>query len=75
MMPRASSRQPTGLPAAERAEIAEELLAGLGDFEEEVEAAWATEIMRRVAEARANPHDDADWREALRAAEREVLGR
>ena len=42
---------------------------------EEIEAAWAAEIERRVADARANPQDDLDWRDALRDAEREVLGR
>jgi hypothetical protein len=30
-----------------------------------VEAAWAAEIDRRAAEARANPGDDQDWRTAL----------
>ncbi|HEX9459773.1 MAG TPA: addiction module protein [Thermoanaerobaculia bacterium] len=45
------------LPAEERAEIAEELLATLYDYQAEVEAAWAAEIERRVAHARANPHD------------------
>ncbi len=63
------------LAAGERAQIAEELLASLDDTREEVEAAWAAEIMRRVADARTNPHDDVDWREALRDVEREVLGR
>jgi putative addiction module component (TIGR02574 family) len=55
------------LSATERAQIAEELLAGLDDTREEVEAAWATEISRRAADARTNPHDDVDWREVLRA--------
>jgi putative addiction module component (TIGR02574 family) len=63
------------LPAEERAEIADELLATLNDYEAEIEAAWAVEIERRVADARANPHEGVDWREALRNVEREVLGR
>jgi hypothetical protein len=42
---------------------------------EEIEAAWAAEIERRAADARANPDDAVDWREALRDVEREILGR
>jgi hypothetical protein len=58
------------------AEIAEELRASLDDgSREEIEAAWAVEIERRAADARANPHDEMDWRDALRDVEREVLGR
>jgi len=64
------------LAPGERAQIAEELLATLGDdSRKEVEAAWAAEIERRAADARANPHDDVDWREALLDIEREVLGK
>jgi hypothetical protein len=63
------------LAAAERAQVAAELLASLDDAEEQIEAAWATEISRRAADARANPHDEEDWREALRDVEREVLAR
>jgi len=64
------------LEAPERAAIVEELLVSLDDGNrEEVEAAWAAEIERRAADARANPQDDIDWREALRDVEREVLGR
>jgi putative addiction module component (TIGR02574 family) len=50
------------LPAEERAEIADELHATLFDYQAEVEAAWAAEIERRVADAAANPHDAVDWR-------------
>jgi putative addiction module component (TIGR02574 family) len=63
------------LPAEERAEIADELLATLYDYQAEVEAAWAAEIERRVAHAQANPDDSVEWREVLRNIEREVLGR
>jgi putative addiction module component (TIGR02574 family) len=63
------------LPAEERAEMADELLATLGDYQAEVEAAWAAEIERRMADARADPDDSVDWREALNNIERDILGR
>jgi putative addiction module component (TIGR02574 family) len=64
------------LSAGERAQIAEELLATLHDENrQEVEVAWAAEIERRAADARLNPTDDVDWREALREVEQEVRGR
>jgi len=63
------------LSAAERAELAAELLASLDETEAEVEAAWAAEIERRAAEARQNPTDDEDWRTALAEIQREVLSR
>jgi len=64
------------LGAPERAEIVEELLVSLDDdSRQQIEAAWAAEIERRAADARANPQDDIDWRDALRDVEREVLGR
>jgi putative addiction module component (TIGR02574 family) len=63
------------LPAEERAEIADALLATLYDYQVEVEAAWAAEIERRVAHAQANPDDSVEWREVLSKIEREVLGR
>jgi putative addiction module component (TIGR02574 family) len=59
----------------ERAHLAAELLASLDEFEEDVQAAWAVEIQRRVAEARENPDDHEDWREALDEIRREVLSR
>jgi len=63
------------LDAPERAAIVEELLVSLDDGNrEQIEAAWAAEIERRAADARANPQDDIDWRDALRDVEREVLG-
>jgi len=47
------------LGAPERAEIVEELLVSLDDdSRQKIEAAWAVEIERRAADARANPHDD-----------------
>jgi putative addiction module component (TIGR02574 family) len=63
------------LPAEERAEIVDELLVSLYDYEAEVDAAWAVEIERRVADAHDNPHNDLEWREVLRNVERDVLGR
>ena len=63
------------LPAEERAEIADALLATLYDYQVEVEAARAAEIERRVAHARANPDDSVEWREVLSKIEREVLVR
>jgi putative addiction module component (TIGR02574 family) len=63
------------LSAAERAELAAELLASLDETEAEVEAAWAAEIERRAVEARQSPADDEDWRTALAEIQREVLSR
>ena len=59
----------------DRAELAAQLLASLDDTEPDVEAAWAAEIQRRVAEARQNPADDEDWRTVLDEIQREVLTR
>jgi len=63
------------LPAPDRAQLAAELLASLDEREADVEAAWAAEIARRAADARLNPDEDEDWREALDQIEREVLSR
>ncbi|HYI10751.1 MAG TPA: addiction module protein [Thermoanaerobaculia bacterium] len=59
----------------ERAHLAAKLLESLDEFEEDVQAAWAAEIQRRVADARENPGDEEDWREVLNAIQREVLSR
>jgi len=63
------------LSPEERAKVASELLASLEDREREVQAAWATEIARRAADAAENPDDDEDWRTALNEIRREVLSR
>jgi hypothetical protein len=63
------------LGVEERAKVAAELLASLDTVEDDVEAAWAEEIARRVADARANPGHEEHWRVALAEVEREVLGR
>jgi putative addiction module component (TIGR02574 family) len=59
----------------DRAQLAAELLASLDENEADIEAAWAVEIERRAADARANPDDDEDWRVVLDAIQREVLSR
>jgi len=59
----------------DRAQLAEELLASLDKAEPEVESAWAAEIARRAAEARASSADEEDWRTALADVQREVLKR
>jgi putative addiction module component (TIGR02574 family) len=59
----------------ERAKVAAELLSSLDDEDEDVKTAWAAEIVRRAADADANPEDEEDWREALDDIRREVLSR
>ncbi len=65
------------LPLNERARMAAELLASLDDEvpPQEVEAAWASEIQRRVAAARAGELESTDWRTVLDRVEKDVLGR
>lgn len=62
------------LPLDERAKIAAELLESLDQAEEDVEEAWASEIQKRVAAARAGELASTDWRTVLDRVEREVLG-
>ncbi len=62
------------LPLDERAKIAAELLESLDQAEEDVEEAWASEIQKRVAAARAGELASTDWRTVLERVEREVLG-
>lgn len=59
----------------ERAKMAAELLESLDAADAEVEEAWAREIERRVAAARAGELESTDWRTVLDRVEREVLGR
>jgi putative addiction module component (TIGR02574 family) len=55
------------LPAEDRAALAESLLASLdGDQEEGVDAAWGTEISRRVAELDAGTVPTIPWTEVRR---------
>lgn len=50
------------LPLEERAELAADLLASLdGEPDEDVEAAWAAEIERRIRTVRADGSAGRDW--------------
>lgn len=62
------------LPLDERAEMAAELLASLEEEvpQQQVDAAWADEIQRRVAAARAGELESTDWRVVLDRVEKEV---
>ena len=63
------------LPLDERAKMAAELLESLEEADSDVEEAWAREIERRVAAARAGELASTDWRVVLDRVERDVLGR
>ena len=63
------------LTPSERARIAAELLSSLDDQDDDVKAAWAAEIVRRAADAEADPDDEEDWRTALNDIRQEVLSR
>jgi len=54
------------LPPNERARIAAELIASLDQGEDtDVEAAWAAEIERRIAEVESGEAEIVSWEEAL----------
>lgn len=63
------------LPPDERAKMAADLLESLHEVESEVEEAWAAEIRKRVAAARAGELASTDWRIVLARVESDVLGR
>ena len=63
------------LPLDARARMVAELLESLQEAEAGVEQAWANEIQKRVAAARAGELASTDWRTVLDRVEREVLGR
>ena len=63
------------LPLDDRAKLAAELLESLDEAEAGVEQAWALEIERRVAAARAGELASTDWRAVLDRIERDVLSR
>lgn len=63
------------LPLDDRAKMAADLLESLQEAEADVDEAWAREIERRVAAARAGELASTDWRTVLDRVEREVLGR
>lgn len=59
-----------------RAEVAAELLASLdGPAEPDAEAAWDTEIKRRIEAIEAGTIRLEPWAEVKRRIERDVLGR
>ena len=59
----------------ERAELAAELLASLdGEPEEDVEAAWAAEIQRRIERIEAGAEKFIPWDDVKRRIEKEILG-
>jgi putative addiction module component (TIGR02574 family) len=49
------------LPRPERAQVAEELLSSLEESDEEVAAAWASELERRSREVAEGHVDTAPW--------------
>jgi hypothetical protein len=64
------------LEAAERAELAAELLASLdGPADPDAEVAWETEIAQRVAAIEAGTMNLEPWNDLKRRVERELLGR
>jgi putative addiction module component (TIGR02574 family) len=64
------------LDADARADVAAELLASLeGPSDPDAEAAWATEIARRVAAVDAGTAKLEPWESVRRRIEREILGR
>jgi putative addiction module component (TIGR02574 family) len=53
------------LPRDERAWLAEELIASLNEHRDaEIEAAWAAEIERRIAEVESGQAETVSWEEA-----------
>jgi len=64
------------LDADARADVAAELLASLdGPTDPDTEAAWATEITRRVAAIEAGTAELEPWESVKFRLEREILGR
>jgi putative addiction module component (TIGR02574 family) len=49
------------LPRPQRAQVAEELLSSLEESDDEVAAAWATELERRSREVAEGRVQTADW--------------
>jgi putative addiction module component (TIGR02574 family) len=69
-------REALGLPIAERADVAAELLASLDDAAAdnlaEVEAAWAAEIEKRARRVLAGASAGVPWEDVRRRAEAQV---
>lgn len=64
------------LDISERAELAAELLASLdGEPDEDVEAAWAAEIERRMARIKAGTAKLVPWEDVKDRIEKEILKR
>ena len=64
------------LDVAERAKLAERLLASLdGEADEDVEAAWAAEAERRMNEIQAGTAKLVHWEDVKRRVEKKLLKR
>lgn len=64
------------LDTTDRAKLAAELLASLdGEPEEDVEAAWAEEVERRMDEIESGAVKLVPWEDVKRRVEKEILKR
>jgi putative addiction module component (TIGR02574 family) len=64
------------LDTRERADVAARLLASLdGEPDDDVEAAWAAEVARRIEEIEAGRVELVPWEGVERRIEREILKR
>jgi putative addiction module component (TIGR02574 family) len=64
------------LDVSQRADLAAELLASLdGEPEDQVEAAWAAEIQRRIDRIEAGTEKLLPWEDVKRRIDKEILGR
>ncbi len=64
------------LDVSERADLAAELLASLdGEPDDQVEAAWAAEIQRRIDRIEAGTEKLLPWEDVERRIDKEILGR
>lgn len=64
------------LDVSERADLAAELLASLdGEPEEQVEAAWAAEIQRRIGRIEAGTEKLLPWEDVQKQIDKKILGR
>jgi len=64
------------LDTTDRAKLAAELLASLdGEPEEDVEAAWAEEVERRIDEIESGAVKLVPWEDVKRRVEKEILKR
>ena len=64
------------LDTRERADLAAKLLASLdGEPDDEVEAAWAAEVERRIQDIEAGRAELLPWEDVERRIEKEILKR